>query len=176
MARLQMETTLAVLGDGGRYTVIPRCCSFRTNATPSPQISVCAPMTNQESLDEIKRLLLTYPGMESAIVFHVPQQAEVHVRFRCSDASSIRSIAAESVWANVAITLGDPNTTMCAEPDGVSQLPCDVEIPDNETHSPTHVERFGVYISANLADRGLISKEKLAKLHARWNTRLASRK
>jgi hypothetical protein len=133
-------------------------------------------MTEQDSLDEIKQLLLTYPGMESAVVFRVPDKHEVWIRFRCSDASSIRSIAAESVWANLAITLGDPNTAICAEPAGVSGLPCDLEISDTETQSPTHVERFGVYISVDLAERGLISKDKLETLHARWKTRLSNRK
>lgn len=133
-------------------------------------------MTNQNSLDEIKQLLLTYPGMESAVVFHVPQKQEVWIRFRCSDASSIRSIACSSVWANVLVTLGDPNTSMCAEPHGVRELPCDIEIPDTETCCPTHVERFGVYISTSLADLGLITEGKLLQLHSRWNTRLANRK
>ena len=133
-------------------------------------------MTEQDSLDEIQQLLLTYPGMESAVVFRVLDKQEVWVRFRCSDASSIRSIAAESVWANLKITLGDPNTRICAEPAGVSGLPCDVEISDAETSSPTQVERFGVYLSANLARQGLISEDKLRTLHSRWNTRLARRK
>lgn len=133
-------------------------------------------MTEQDSLDEIKQLLLTYHGMESANVFRVPDRHEVWIRFRCSDASSIRSIAAESVWANLTITLGDPNTTRCGEPAGASGLPCDLQISDTETQSPTHVERFGVYISANLAESGLISKERLETLHSRWRTRLGNRK
>jgi hypothetical protein len=133
-------------------------------------------MTKQDSLDEIKQLLLTYPGMESAVVFRVPDKHEVWIRFRCSEVESIRSIAAESVWANVPITLGNPNTAFCAEPDDVSGLPCDLKIPDTETEPPTQVERFGVYLSANLAEQGLISKDKLDSLHSMWNARLTRRK
>lgn len=132
-------------------------------------------MTEQDSLDRIKQLLLTYPGMESAVVLRVPQKHEVWIRFRCNDASSIRSIASSAVWANVVVTLGAPDSSMCAEPDGVRELPCDIEIPDTETCCPTHVERFGAYISASLADRGLLSEDNLAQLHSRWNTRLAIR-
>ncbi len=132
-------------------------------------------MTGSDSLKEIEQLLLTYPGMESAVVLRVVAKQEVRIRFRCSDAVSIRSIASSSVWANVLITLGDPNISVGAEPRGVRELPYDIEIPDTETSCPTHVERFGVFISANLADRGLISEDRLEHLHSRWNAQLANR-
>lgn len=132
-------------------------------------------MTDQQSLDDIKALLLTYPGINSAVVFRVQTCDEVHIRFRCNDAESLRSIAASTVWSNVVITLGNPNTSICAEPDGVRDLPCDIEIPDNHSCVPTHPQRFGVYVSADLADQGLITERRLTQLHSGWNTRLANR-
>ena len=162
------------LGHRWRYALV--LAPIASLLFPSVRTLVRKQMTEQDSLDEIKQLLLTYHGMESASVFRVPDRHEVWIRFRCIDASSIRSIAAESVWANVTITLGDPNTTLCEESAGAPCLPCDLQIPDTETQSPTHVERFGVYISANLAENGLISKERLETLHSRWKTRLGNRK
>jgi len=132
-------------------------------------------MTSQESLEQIAQLLLTYPGMASAVVFRLPAKEAVHIRFRCTEEISIRSIAVESGWANVRILLGDPNRSMCVEPEDACALPCDITIPDTETQPPTHVERFGVYIAVNLAEKGLISEKRLQELHARWNTRLAGR-
>ena len=132
-------------------------------------------MTKQQSLDDIKMLLLKYPGITSAVVFRDPDRNAVHIRFRCTDATSLRSIAACSVWANVVITLGDPNMSICAEPRGVTDLPCDIDIPDEESQVPTQPERFGVYISDDLETQGLISIESLQRLHSGWNTRLQSR-
>jgi hypothetical protein len=133
-------------------------------------------MTGQQSLDDIRMLLLKYPGVTSATVFRAPGADEVHIRFRCTEIKSLRAIAAASVWANVAITLGDPNGRLCGEPDVASDLPCDIAIPDSETKSPTHPERLGVYLSDDLEAQGLIDLELLQNLHARWNTRLAIRR
>ena len=133
-------------------------------------------MTDTQSLEDIRTLLLAYPGVNSAVVFRVPNCDEVHMRFRCNDAESLRSIAAASVWANVEITLGDPNCRICAEPEGVLDLPCDIEIPDNHSEIPTESQLFGVYISADLADQGLITEDRLTQLHTGWNTQLAYRK
>ncbi len=132
-------------------------------------------MTDEQSLKDIRSLLLKYPGVTSAVVFRVPDKNEIHIRFRCTDAASLRAIAASAVWANVVITLGNPNTSICAEPRGVTDLPCDVSIPDGEADTPTQPERFGVYISDNLEEQGLISLDESSRLHARWNTRLTKR-
>ena len=141
-------------------------------AQPQP---ICS-MTNQQSLDDIRTLLLTYSGVTSATVFSVSDRNEVVIRFRCTDINSLKSMAASSVWSNVLITVANPQTHICGEPEGVFDLPLEIVIPDIESDVPTHPERFGVYISANLADQGLITEEKLAELHIRWNTRLANRK
>lgn len=133
-------------------------------------------MTDQQSLDDIKALLLVYPGISSAVVFRTPNSNTVHVRFRCVDARSLRSIAATSVRANVLITLGDPNSSICAESNDVYDLPCDIEIPDDNPDVPTYPQLFGVYISADLADQGLITEDKMTQLHTGWNTQLAIRK
>jgi hypothetical protein len=90
--------------------------------------------------------------------------------------NSLRTIAVASVWANVAITLGDPNGRSCAEPNVASDLPCDIAIPDSETKSPTHPERFGICLADDLETQCLIGLEMLERLHARWNTRLAKRR
>lgn len=132
-------------------------------------------MTGQQSLDDIKMLLLKYPGVTSAIVSRASGAADVQVRFRCANANSLRAIAVASVWANVGITVGDPNSRLCAEPDSASDLPFDISIPDSEATSPTHPERLGVYLSDDLEAQGLIDLELLKSLHARWNTRLAKR-
>ena len=133
-------------------------------------------MTDNQSLDDIKTLLLAYPGINSAVVFRVPNCNEVHIRFRCNDAESLRSIAAASVGANVALTLGDPNGRICAEPEGILDLPCDIVIPDNHSNIPTEPQLFGVYISEDLAGQGLITEDRLSQLHTGWNTNLAFRK
>lgn len=133
-------------------------------------------MTDQQSLNDIKMLLLTYPGISSAVVFRIPDRHKVRIRFRCANATSLRSIAACSVWANVQITLGDPDTSICAEPEGVSDLPCDIEIPDEESEVPTQPERFGVYLSDDLEAQGLISAETLQRLHSGWNACLHKRR
>ncbi len=143
---------------------------------PRMRRSAADSMTGQQSLDDIRMLLLKYSGVTSANVFRVPGANEVHVRFRCTEINSLRAIAVASVWANVAITLGDPNGRICGEPDVASDLPCDIAIPDSAATSPTHPERLGVYLSENLEAQGLIDLELLKSLHARWNTRLAKRR
>ncbi|APZ91527.1 hypothetical protein Fuma_01115 [Fuerstiella marisgermanici] len=65
-------------------------------------------MTDHQSLDDISSLLLTYPGVTSAAVFSVPDRQQVHVRFRCNDATSLKSIAASTVWSTVLITIVNP--------------------------------------------------------------------
>lgn len=129
-------------------------------------------MTDQQSLDDIERLLLIYPGMSSAVVFRVPERDEVHIRIRCNDVKSLRALAALSVWANVSIRLGNPNMRLCAELEGVTDLPCDVSITDSETDVPTHPQRFGVYVSDDLERQGLITLDEMYRLHERWNTKL----
>jgi hypothetical protein len=131
-------------------------------------------MTDPQSLDQIRSLLLTFPGITSAAVFLLHDTNEVRIRFRCTDVNSLRDIAVASVWSNNPIQLGDPDHPLCCEPDDSRDLPCDVVIPDNEYHVPTRPERFGVFLSVQLAQAGLMTNKELNALHVRWNTRLAN--
>jgi hypothetical protein len=132
-------------------------------------------MTEPQSLDDITNLLLTYPGVPSACAFRIQDRDEVRIRFRCTNADSLRAIAVAAVWSNVLITLGDPDSNICAEPPGARDLPCDIAIPDDETQPLTQSERFGVWLSEDLESQGLITLSELERLHLRWNTRLLKR-
>ena len=126
-------------------------------------------MTDQQSLEEIAKLLLRYPGITQAVVFRNPRQKSVHVRFRCVDATSLKSIASCAVWSNVTIKLGDPDSSLCAEREKSSDLPCDITIPDKETKIPTQPQRFGAWLADDLKCRRLISSEECQRLHSGWN-------
>lgn len=147
---------------------------------PFPSLLLRSPdrpkMTDQQSLDEIKNLFLAYPGITWAGVFPDRNRSKVHIRFRCTNVESLKAIAGASVWANVGITLGNPKTRICAEPQDTRDLACDITIPDSETRTPTQPERVGVFLSDDLERRGLISAERLKHLHSMWNTRLANRR
>ncbi len=136
-------------------------------------------MTDQQSLDEIAKLLLKYPGITSAVVFQVPDRPEVHVRFRCVDANSLTAIARCTVRANVSIELGDPDSGICAEQDKSRDLPCDITIPDEEAmdgeETPTQPQLFGVFLADDLERKGLISTDDMSRLHSGWNTQLKVR-
>ena len=134
-------------------------------------------MTDQQSLDDIKKLLCTYPGVTAAMVARIAKDDRVFIRFRINDMESLRAIAAASVWANVAITLGDPETSLCGEQlmSEPYDLPCDIKISDTDDEIPTQTQILGVYLSAELEKRGLITTEEVDRLHAGWNTCLAGR-
>src|SRR5262249_24610663 len=119
--------------------------------------------------------LLTYPGITSAVVFRNPDRNSVHVRFRCVDAVSLKAIAYSAVGANVAIKLGDPDTSLCAEREKSPDLPCDITIPDKERELPTQLQRFGAYLATVLTRKGLMSEEECQRLQSGWNTRLITR-
>ena len=132
-------------------------------------------MTDQSSLEEIAKLLLQYPGITSAVVFRSSEPNRVHVRFRCVDADSLKSIASGAVFANVTIKLGDPDSRLCAEREESSDLPCDITIADRETEIPTQLQRFGAWVADDLKRKGLISTEECQRLHSGWNTKLRDR-
>jgi hypothetical protein len=117
-------------------------------------------------------LLLKYPGVTSAAVFRLHDRDEVWIRFRCKNIDSLNSIAATSPKSNFSIRLGDPNGRLCGESKEAAGLPCDINIEDTESDTPTWPERFGVFIAADLERQQLITKQELSEYHGRWNARL----
>jgi hypothetical protein len=126
-------------------------------------------MTSQQSLDVLRSLLLTLPGVTSAVVFRHGKPKCVHVRIRCTDAASLRTLAMAAVWANVSITLGYPDSRICAEPDKNNHdLPCDIEMPDHTREAPTQPEFLCAYLALELAMTGRLTRAEMLD----WQSRL----
>jgi hypothetical protein len=129
-------------------------------------------MTIPVSLDALRRLLLTFPGVVTATLYRDGDLSVVDVRFRCTNLDSLKEIARSACWANVLISLHDYRTRFCGEPEPSEGLPCDLRIPDAVTESPTQTEILGVYLSEALWKMGLLSDEERNHLHILWNTSL----
>jgi hypothetical protein len=131
-------------------------------------------MTSQQSLDVLRSLLLTLPGVTSAVVFQAGKPRRVCVRIRCKDAATLRSMAIAAVWANVTITLGNPEVCICAEPDRDNRdLPCDIELPDHEPEAPTPAEFLCAYLALELAKTGRLTRAEMREWHSRLKTPLS---
>ena len=134
-------------------------------------------MTDQQSLDNIKKLFSTYPGVTAVLVTRTTRDNQVFIRFRINDLVTLRAIAVVTLKANVAITLGNSEMSLCGEqlPPKPYDLACDLRISDTNPEIPTDTQKLGVYLSSHLEKRGLMTTEEVDRLHAGWNTRLAAR-
>lgn len=132
-------------------------------------------MTNDRSLHEIERLLLSYPGLDFALVFRSSRAPNVRVRFRCTNTQSLESIAQAAFWSNVRLTLGDPAGVLCGEDERAHGLPCDASIADADSDRPSAAEIFGVWLAEDLEERGVISEAVKQTLHKMWNASLPTK-
>ena len=128
-------------------------------------------MTDQKSLDDIAMLLMQYPGVSSAQGLTSGGDGKVWIRFRCSDFASLKAISHCAIAANVLITVGDPDSRLCCEAEGVSDLPFDVMIEDDDQPKtpPTDSQVFGVFLARNLKKRRLLDGEIADRLQRGWN-------
>ena len=129
-------------------------------------------MTNPASLDAIRSLLLTFPGVTSAFLLRDSDSLVVDVRFRCASLESLKEIAKSACWANASVSLSDYGMGLCGEAKPSQDLPCNLRIPDAVTEPPTQTEILGVYLSEALWKMGLLSDEERHQLHNLWNTSL----
>ena len=129
-------------------------------------------MTNPASLDAIHTLLLTFPGVKSAILLRNSDTFVVDIRFRCTSLESLKEIARSACWANAPVSLSDYGRRLCGESEPSQDLPCDLRIPDAVTEPPTQTEILGVYLSEALWRMGLLSDEERNQLHNLWNISL----
>jgi hypothetical protein len=129
-------------------------------------------MTNPASLDAIRSLLLTFPGVTSAFLLRDSDSLVVDVRFRCASLESLKEIAKSACWANASVSLSDYGMGLCGEAKPSQDLPCNLRIPDAEAGSPTQTEILGVYLSEVLGKCGLLADKDRQQLHDLWNTEL----
>ncbi len=109
--------------------------------------------------------------MTSAVVFQVGKPRRVALRIRCRDAGSLRTLAIAAVWTNVSITLGNPETRICAEPDKNNHdLPCDIELPDHESEMPTPAELLCAWLALELAKAGQLTRAEMLVWQSRLKT------
>ena len=130
-------------------------------------------MTDQQSLDDIAMLLARYPGVSSSRGFASDRDNNVHIRFRCNDFTSLKSIASCAVAANVPIKVANPGARLCYESDDVADLPFDVAIDDAgpPDDPPTSSQIFGVFLARSLKKNRLLDGDIADQLQRRWNAR-----
>ena len=128
-------------------------------------------MTDQQSLDDIAMLLMQYPGVSSARGFAADNDGKVWIHFRCREFASLKAISSCAVAANVLITVGNPDSRLCYEAEGVSDLPFDVEIDDHDQPEtpPTDSQIFGVFLARNLKKSRLLDGDVADQLQRGWN-------
>lgn len=85
--------------------------------------------------------------------------------------ASLKAIASCAVGANVLITVGDPDGSLCGEPEDVTDLPFDVTIEDDrQTKTPPNdAQAFGVFLAWDLKKNGLVDRDTADRLLRRWN-------
>ena len=130
-------------------------------------------MTDQQSLDDIADLLSRYPDVVTTLSNRSVSDNYVRIRFRCGDFTSLASIASCAVAANVVITVGEPNTTLCGEAADDPPVPFDLSIDDSDSNDapPSTAQIFGVYLVRDLSHRKLIDDSTANQLQRDWNAR-----
>ena len=128
-------------------------------------------MTDQQSTDDIAMLVMQYPGVSSAQAFTSGSDGKVWIHFRCGEFASLKAIASCAVAANVLITIGDPDGRLCYEMEGVTDLPFDIKIEDDDQPKtpPTASQIFGVFLAQDLKKSRLLDSEVAEQLQRGWN-------
>lgn len=126
-------------------------------------------MTNTISLEAIRSLLLTFPGVTNVILHRDVDAGVVFIWFRCANLDSLKEVARNALWSNVTVTLGDCHDRLCGESEDSLDLPGILRISDSVVEVPTQTEIFGIYLARTLRDSRLISDNECQRLHRQWN-------
>ncbi|WP_459554376.1 hypothetical protein [Lacunimicrobium album] len=127
-------------------------------------------MTPPQSLEEIKKLLLTFPGITFAKLRRDSDPQRVWIDILINDIKELRSLGYWTCYANAELSVG--NYEFCDDPNRHdpenNQLPCMIILYDDVQETPTPAEIFGIYIASELEDRGLISTDERRRLGKIW--------
>lgn len=113
-------------------------------------------MTSQETLDDIKSLMLEFAGITSAVAFRSNEGDSVWIRFRCCDFDSLRTITSIAEASNVSISIGEAHGRRCGEEKTDPNLPFDMTISEVHGENPlTTTEIFGIFLARTRRKQGL---------------------
>ena len=129
-------------------------------------------MTDSKSLTQIEELLVALPGISHA-QFSRLDSGRISAVIRCDSLAGFDALARCSTGANVAVTLGQSESSEFRKLTTVPFLKCHINFNDNESERPTHCEQFGFYAANYLYNASLVSDAVLDKLESTWNVRFS---
>lgn len=125
-------------------------------------------MTDADVLRTIETMLQTIPGVEAAYVFRNEERSTVSTRVRCTEINACDILAYCGMASNFSVQIGEIDSRLCCESNGLTGLPCDLLFPDDSNELPTAIQRFGFFLAKKLYSRGLVDDHLLDRLERDW--------